>query len=80
VAGVCIRTDEENQMAFTTYENRANPHVTVHKDGCSQIKKRGGEHQHGQGEYHFHASYEDAHRYAAATDLPVRDCSFCKPA
>ena len=31
-------------MAFVTYENRRNPHVTIHLEGCTQIRKRGGEH------------------------------------
>ena len=35
-------------MAFVTYENRRNPHVTIHAEGCSQIRKRGGEHAHGE--------------------------------
>jgi len=37
-------------MSYVTYENRNNPHVTIHRDGCSQIAKRGGEHQYGQGD------------------------------
>jgi hypothetical protein len=32
-------------MGFTTYKNVANPHVTIHRDGCNQIKKHGGQHQ-----------------------------------
>ncbi len=38
-------------MGFTTYKNVANPHVTIHRDGCNQIKKRGGLHKYGQGTY-----------------------------
>ena len=67
-------------MAFVTYENRRNPHVTIHVEGCSQIRKRGGEHAHGQGEYHNYATFSDAQRYAQQTELPVIECSFCKPA
>ena len=63
-------------MAFVTYENRRNPHVTIHVEGCSQIRKRGGEHAHGQGEYHDHATSPDAQQ----TELPGIECSFCKPA
>jgi len=66
-------------MSFTTYENTHNPHVTIHKDGCKQIRKRGGEHKYGQGRYASHATYQQARAYAVATKLPARDCSFCKP-
>ena len=66
-------------MAFTTYTNRANPHVTIHCDGCNQIKKRGGEHKHEQGEYRQHATYNDARHYAEDTGLKIIDCSFCGP-
>jgi hypothetical protein len=43
-------------MSFVTYENKNNPHVTVHVDGCNQIAKHGGEHKYGQGGYRRHAS------------------------
>jgi hypothetical protein len=67
-------------MAFVTYENRRNPHVTIHVEGCSQIRKRGGEHAHGQGEYHEHVTFSEAQLYARQTGLPVIECSFCNPA
>ena len=66
-------------MSFVTYENKNNPHVTVHVDGCNQIAKRGGEHKYGQGGYRKHTTYIDAEGYASRTGLPVIDCSFCKP-
>jgi hypothetical protein len=66
-------------MSFTTYENTRNRHVTIHKDGCRQIRKRGGEHKYCQGRYESHATYRQAQAYAAATKLPVINCSFCKP-
>jgi len=66
-------------MAFVTYENRWNPHVTIHVAGCSQIEKRGGEHKHGQGQYNEHAKLADAQEYAQQTELRVIECSFCKP-
>ena len=66
-------------MTFTTYENTANPHVTIHRAGCGQIRKRGGEHQYGQGSYHDHNSYDEALQHARRTKLPIKDCSFCKP-
>ena len=66
-------------MGYTTYENVANPHVTIHTDGCSQIKKRGGKHKYGQGRYKFHDTFESATKYANGTNLPVKNCSFCKP-
>lgn len=67
-------------MSFTPYTNRRNPHVTIHLASCTQIAKRGGEHKHGQGEYHDHNSFEEAKRYAEQTDLTIIECSFCKPA
>ncbi len=67
-------------MRFTTYENRANPHVTIHCDDCKQIKKRGGEHKYGQGGYRHHATYREAREYAEKTGLPIIDCSFCNSA
>ena len=66
-------------MGFTTYENVANRHVTIHADGCSQIKKHGGDDKHGYGSYKHHETFEDALTYAKSTDLPVKACSFCKP-
>ena len=66
-------------MAFVTYENRQSPHVTIHAEGCSQIRKRGGEHAYGQGEYHDHGTLPDARSYAEQTGLPVIECSYCKP-
>jgi hypothetical protein len=68
-----------DEMGFTTYKNIANPHVTVHRDRCNQIKKRGGLHKYGQGTYEHHESYADAIAYAESTGLPMKDCSFCKP-
>jgi hypothetical protein len=66
-------------MGYTTYENVANPHVTIHSDGCGQIKKRGGEHKYRQGSYRHHDSYREAEAYARTTGLPIKNCSFCKP-
>jgi hypothetical protein len=63
-------------MNYTTYENRRNPHITIHNNGCSQIRKNGGD---GEGEYHNHRTLTDAENYAAATGLPVIKCSFCNP-
>ncbi len=63
-------------MSFTTYENKRNPHITIHRDGCWQIKKRGGQ---GEGHYEYHRTYSDAKAYAKTTGLPIIDCSFCKP-
>ena len=66
-------------MGFTTYENRFNRHITIHRDGCWQIKKRGGQHKYDQGEYKSHVSYDIAHKYALRTGFPVWICSTCKP-
>lgn len=45
---------------FVTYENRHNPHVTIHRDGCSQVRKSGGVHKHAQGEYKTHGTLSQA--------------------
>ena len=66
-------------MAFTTYENRSNPHVTIHRDNCNQIAKHGGVHTSGRGEYKEHVTYKKAKEYAKSTGLPVWECSFCNP-
>ena len=66
-------------MLFVTYENRRNPHVTIHLEGCGQIAKRGGKHKHGQGSYQNHSTYGEAESYAEETHLPIIYCSFCKP-
>lgn len=64
---------------FITYENRHNPHVTIHRSDCAQPRKRGGEHKHAQGNYRDHPTLEQAEAYANTTGLPVIRCSFCKP-
>ena len=66
-------------MGYETYENRANPHITIHKDICSQLRKNGGEHKYQQGGYIKFASLEDALVYAKTTGLDVKECKFCKP-
>ena len=67
-------------MAFVTYENYRNPHITIHAAGCRQIGKRGGQHRYGQGGYRKHVVYADAKEYAENTRLPIILCSYCKPA
>ena len=67
---------EMNTTRFITYENRINPHITIHKIGCRQIAKNGGV---GEGEYHEFQNYSDADNYADTTNFPKRNCSFCKP-
>ncbi len=70
---------KETVMPFVTYENRRNPHATVHKAGCRQIAKNGGKHKYGQGGYKEHETFTDAQTYAQSTGLPVIYCSFCAP-
>src|SRR3954469_19476127 len=36
------------EAVYETYENTTNRHVTIHRVGCSQLRKRGGVHRHGQ--------------------------------
>lgn len=69
----------DNEIGFTTYKNIANPHVTIHRDGCNQIKKHGGQHQYDQGSYEHHETYVDAKAYAESTGLLMINSSFCKP-
>ena len=66
-------------MSFITYENRANPHVTIHRNGCKQIRKNGGVHKYGQGKYSEFNLYKEASNYAQSTHLPIKNCSFCRP-
>ena len=66
------------EIGYETYENRSNPHVTIHRVGCSQLRKRGGVHQHGQGSYRAHGTLTEAVTYARSTGLPVKLCGFCK--
>lgn len=66
------------KVAYETYENRANPHVTIHLAGCSQLRKRGGVHRHGQGSYEGHSTLGEAGSYARRTGLPIKLCGYCK--
>jgi hypothetical protein len=66
-------------MAFITYENSRNLHVTIHREGCGRIAKRGGQHTYGQGVDKTHDSYGEARRYAEGTRRRVIDCSYCSP-
>lgn len=69
----------EGEMGFITYRNLANPHVTIHRDWCSQIKKRGGIHKYGQGDYHTHKTFDDAAEFAKSSNLKIIKCSYCRP-
>jgi hypothetical protein len=65
---------------FVTYENRANPHVTIHREGCGHLRKHGGVHKYNQGGYQNHSTLEAAHAYSNDTGLPVGECQACRPA
>ena len=69
----------DTHMAYITYENTHNPHITIHNAGCGQIKKRGGVQRYNQGKYGEHNVYDDAVTYAERTRLPIIRCSFCNP-
>src|ERR1051325_10982833 len=71
--------DASATARYETYENRNNPHITIHRVGCSQLRKRGGIHRHGQGKYTAHATFAEAEHYAKQTGLPMRMCGYCKP-
>ncbi len=66
-------------MTYVTYENRANPHTTIHLEGCSQIAKHGGKHRYNQGHYRSHVTYRLAEKYAQKSGLPWKCCFFCNP-
>lgn len=66
-------------MEFITYENRTSKHATVHVKGCRQVKKHGGMHKHGQGDYWDFSTFAEADACAQATGFPVKHCSFCVP-
>jgi len=66
-------------MNYTTYENYNNPHVTIHRGYCHQIRQRGGIHTSGDGKYTQHATYQYAFSYAQTTGLPIKNCYFCNP-
>lgn len=72
------RNVRKESTLFVTYENTHNPHVTVHRDNCGQVRKRGGVHKHAQGRYKNHDSFVQAVAYAHSTGLPVINCSYCK--
>lgn len=67
-------------ILYETYENQNNPHVTIHKAGCSQLRKRGGVHRHGQGGYKTHTTLAEARSYAGSTRLPIKFCGYCDSA
>lgn len=64
---------------FETYENTHNPHVTIHRTTCGQLRKRGGQHKYEQGKYVRHTNLSMALAYAQSTGLPVIHCSHCTP-
>lgn len=64
---------------FTTYEDRTNPHISIHRNNCNQLRKRGGRHKDGKIHYKQHNSYVAANAYADSINLPKKVCSFCKP-
>ena len=66
-------------MSFVTYENRSNPHITIHRSGCHHLRKHGGHHKYNQGKYENHTTYAEAERYAKLTQLPIKNCQTCSP-
>jgi hypothetical protein len=74
-----MRRRLKTSLPFVTYENRRNPHVTIHRAECGQPRKRGGRHRYGQGGYHEHTTYSAAREYADSTGLPLIICSYCNP-
>ena len=67
-------------MAFTTYENRNNPHVAIHRDDCRHLRKHGGvPGAYTKQKYIDHPTYAKARQYAIGTGLPLLVCSTCDP-
>ena len=66
-------------MGYETYKNHHNPHITIHKDTCRQLRKNGGEHKYEKDNYKRFASFEEALAYAETIPLKTRECYFCKP-
>lgn len=64
---------------FETYENRHNPHVTIHRHNCRQLREHGGIHKYKQGGYKKHAEWQQAINYANSLNLPIWVCSYCQP-
>lgn len=50
-------------MQYTVYTNKNNPHSTIHREGCFEIKKHGGEHEYNQGWYKSFNTLEEARTY-----------------
>ena len=69
---------EENfREKYTTYENKPNKRVCIHKNSCNQIGKNGGE---GQGLYKEFYSLKEAEKYADSLVLLGYEktlCSYC---
>lgn len=59
---------------YTTYENKPNKRVCIHKNPCNQIRKNGGE---GQGLYKEFYSFEDAEKYADSLNYKKTLCPNC---
>ncbi len=74
-----IVTKKESTMPFLTYENRYDPHVTVHKTDCRHPYKHGGNHKYKQGTYRDHSTFAEADAYAQSTGLKIIYCSTCNP-
>jgi hypothetical protein len=43
---------------YTTYENRNNPHITIHQEGYGQIRRNGGI---GRGEHNEKSNIQNHH-------------------
>ena len=65
-------------MEFVTYKNTRSRQVTIHQEGCGQIRKKGGHHSYSQGEYLHHGSYDEAKTYSRKSGFAVKDCSYCR--
>lgn len=71
--------DVFKKMKYITYENRNNPHISIHKIGCSQILKNGGNNISGRDGYCAFDTIEKAELYAEATKLELKYCKTCNP-
>lgn len=75
---------DENLFPFITYQNKHNPHITIHKFECEKVAQHGGIPSKPFQEYTLFMSYKSAEIYAEAVkstspSLEIKICSFCNP-
>lgn len=59
---------------YTTYENKPNKRVCIHKLPCDEVRKHGGL---GQGLYKEFHTFEEAECYAKSLNYKIDYCQKC---